>query len=298
MSSDSLQPDRPAPGEIELRAFLTRARCAGPPPIREPASPCPTERRWNAALDGANSMSRAMIVACHPSLSFAFEGVPEMKPPRNRPGWRSSRQGRLPSRIEGRSIRSTSSLQFDCMQWFEVDPGTWAMCERPLRLRCRFGTAWRSHVPDLLVARDTGLECIDLAYEGNAGLPENEARWRAVGTALAAIGIGYRILTERHIRRQPLRGNIATVFRARHVRVPREAAEAAAALVGAVPGLPVDELTAQSGLDANQVWSLVRQGLLAVDLETAPLGSATRISLRLRPDQRFGMGAMACRFGL
>ena len=152
-------------------------------------------------------------------------------------------------------------------------------------------------MPDLLVARETSLECIDLAYEGSAGLPENEVRWQAIGTALAAIGIGYRILTERHIRRQPLRGNVATVFRARHVRVTREAAEAAAALVGAVPALSLRELMAQSGLDANHVWSLVRQGLLAVDLEAAPLGPATRISLRLRSGQSFGMGAMACRFG-
>lgn len=194
-------------------------------------------------------------------------------------------------------MRSTSSLQFDCMQWLEIDPGTRAMCERPLRLRCRFGEAWRSHVPDLLVARETGLECIDLAYEGNAGLPENEARWRTIGTALTAIGIGYRVLTDRHIRRQPLRGNVATVFRARHVRVIQKAAEAAAALVGAVPALSVHELMAQSGLDANQVWSLVRHGLLAVDLEAAPLGRATRVWLRLDPGQRFGMGAMACRFG-
>lgn len=297
MSSDSLQPDRPAPGEVELHAFLTQALGAGPPPIREPAPPHSTERRWAAALGGADSVAPSMIMACHPSLSFAFKGVPEMKPLHNRPSWHSSRQGRMPSRIEGRSMRSTSSLQFDCMQWLEIDPGTRAMCERPLRLQCRSGEAWRSHVPDLLVARETGLECIDLAYESNAGLPENEARWRAVGTALGTLGIGYRILTERHIRRQPLRGNIATVFRARHVRVPREAAEAAAALIGAVPGLPAHELTAQSGLDASQVWSLVRQGLLAVDLESSPLGPATRVSLRLSPGQRFGMGAMACRFG-
>ncbi len=282
---------------MELREFLTRARCAGPLPIREPALLHPTERRWNAALDEADSASSAMIVACHPSLSFAFEGVPEMKPLRNRPAWHSSRQGRLPSRIEGRSMRSTSSLQFDCMQWLEIDPGTRAMCERPLRLRCRFGETWRSHVPDLLVARETGLECFDLAYEGNAGLPENEVRWRTIGTALTAIGIGYRVLTDRHIRRQPLRGNVATVFRARHVRVTQKAAEAAAALVGAVPALSVHELMAQSGLDANQVWSLVRHGLLAVDLEAAPLGRATRVWLRLDPGQRFGMGAMACRFG-
>ena len=238
-----------------------------------------------------------MIVACHSSLAFAFKGVPEMKPLHNRPGWHSYRQGRLPSRIEGRSMRSTSSLQFDCMQWLEIDPGTWAMCERPLRLRCRFGKAWRSHVPDLLIAGKAGLECIDLAYEGNAGLPENEVRWRAIGTALAAIGIGYRVLTERHIRRQPPWGNVTTVFRARHVRVPEKAAEAAAALVGAMPALPVHELMAQSGLDANQVWSRVRQGLLAVDLEAAPLGPGTRASLRLDPGQRLGMGAMACRFG-
>lgn len=203
----------------------------------------------------------------------------------------------MPSRIEGRSIRSTSSLQFDCMQWLEVDPGTWAMCERPLRLRCRFGEAWRSHVPDLLIGREAGLECIDLAYECNAGLPETEVRWQVIGTALTAIGIGYRVLTERHIRRQPLRGNVATVFRARHARVTRKAAEAAAALVGAVPALSAHELMEQSGLDANQVWFLVRQGLLAVDLEAAPLGPATRVSLRLDPGQRFGMGAMACRFG-
>jgi len=238
-----------------------------------------------------------MIMSCHPSLLFAFKGVPEMKPLHNRPGWHSSRQGRLPSRIEGRSMRSTSSLQFDCMQWLEIDPGTWAMCERPLRLRCRFGEAWRSHMPDLLIACDAGLECIDLAYEGSAGLPENEVRWRVIGTALATIGIGYRVLTERHIRRQPLRGNVATVFRARHARVTQEATKAAAAMVGAMPALPVHELMAQIGLDANQVWSLVRQGLLAVDLEAAPLGPATRVSLRLNPGQRFGMGAMACHFG-
>ena len=297
MPSDCPRSGRPAPDEIELRAFLAQALCAGPPPIREVASPHVIERRWDAAPGKADCASPAMIVACHPSLSFVFEGVPEMKQLRNRPGRHSSRQGRLPSRIEGRSMRSTSSLQFDCMQWLEIDPGTWAMCERPLRLRCRVGEVWRSHVPDLLIAGTAGLECIDLAYEGNAGLPENEVRWRAVGTALVAVGIGYRILTERHIRRQPLRGNVATVFRARHVRVPREAAEAVVALVGAVPGLPVHELTAQSGLDANQVWSLVRQGVLAIDLEAAPLGPATRVSLRLSPGQRFGMGAVACRFG-
>lgn len=171
------------------------------------------------------------------------------------------------------------------------------MCERPLRLRYRFGEVWRSHVPDLMVARETGLECLDLAYEGNAGLPENEIRWRAIGTALAAVGIGYRVLTERHIRRQPLRGNVATVFRARHVRVPQEAAEAVIALVGAVPELSAHELMAQSGLDANQVWFLVPQGLLAVDLEAALLGLATPVSLRLDPGQRLGMEAMACRFG-
>ena len=296
MFSVRLLSDRPAPSEVELRAFLAQARCAGPPPIREPAPSHPTERCWAAAPSRADGASPAMVVAYHPSLSFAFEGVPEMRPLRNRPGWHSSRQGRLPSRIEGRSMRSTSSLQFDCMRWLEIDPGTWAMCERPLRLRCRVGEAWRSHVPDLLIAGKAGLECIDLAYEGNAGLRENEVRWRAVGAALAAIGIGYRVLTERHIRRQPLRGNVATVFRARHVRVPQEAAEAAA-LVGAMPGLSVHELMAQSGLDANQVWSLVRQGLLAVDLEAAPLGPATRVSLRLSPGQRFGMGAVACRFG-
>jgi len=47
-------------------------------------------------------------------------------------------------------------------------------------------------------------------------------------------------------------------------------------------------------IDMRHQW-IVR--VLAVNLEAAPLGPATRVSLRLDPGQRFGMGAMACRFG-
>lgn len=70
-------------------------------------------------------------------------------------------------------MRSTSSLQFDCMQWLEIDPRTWAMCERPLRLRCRFGEAWRSHVPDLLIACEAGVTLrltVRLSFERNQAL--------------------------------------------------------------------------------------------------------------------------------
>jgi hypothetical protein len=81
------------------------------------------------------------------------------------------------------------------------------------------------YTPDALVERDGHLEFLEFKYEVDAAT--RERKWRAIGGTLSAGGHAFRVITERHLRREPHHGNVREVFRHRHSRPDRSLAELA-----------------------------------------------------------------------
>ena len=271
--------------EQEIRLLLAPFVTNGAPPRRAPAQPTPCERSWlpagGAVPGGFDRVVHRRFEAAH--LMPDAEDT-EYKRYRGSGGW--GRRKRFNSLVAGDTMLAHSSLEYDYLRDGELDGTNLWFLEQPLKISYRVGARTRLYTPDALVVRASHVECVEVKFEHQAGKPEAECKWQAVADCLLGMGIGFRVITERHVRRQPRFSNVKEVFVHRHARVGAACVAAVSShLAGAGPTTAGD-LARRFDLRLGQVWALARGASITVDLDGGPLGDATRVGARallLRP---------------
>lgn len=208
--------------DADLANVLRELVVGGPPARHEPPEPPPPSHRvWQPSDSGISGVPVARIVRRHPEmLGDRFMNLPTMHIKKKTRSMFRGRPGRLHSRKMGRTMYTRTDLTFDFLSDCEADPKVRFACEEPVRLRY-WSDGWRTHIPDAYVRSWTDSEeLIEITWEAEASLPENEDLWRRIGSSVAQLGITYRVLTERNIRRQPRFGNIETLFADRLAPLP------------------------------------------------------------------------------
>ena len=270
----------------ELEDFLRHLINGGLPPKRPVRQLDPVARTW---LPGACCAAARPpeIRRRRRELDFLFPGIKDLVSPTRKSGSGWGRKKRLSSLLQGAAMDAASSLEFDVLRDLELDPENSWFIEQPLKLVYDDAGRSRTCMPDVLVVRPEYVECLDVKYESQACLPEREATWKALGAAFQALGMGYSVITERHVRRQPRFRNVTDVFRRRHVPVGRERELAALAWLRAHGVATMEDFERGTGLSSNEVLALARRRSIAMDLDTAVLcaGTAVRVHTRagLRP---------------
>lgn len=222
------------------------------------------ERVWRPAPSGAGNAAR--VVLRHPSLA-RVPGIPEV--PSMRVG-RSSRsidrgtQAWFPSMKTGRSLRAASRREREHMLHCELAADVAYFHEQPVWIEYRDGARLVRHKPDLLVVRRGAVELVEARPEASAGMAENEARWEVIGSAIAAMGVTYRVVSESDTLAEPRWTNMNAVWRDRHAEPPD--AEVVASILGALRGRPpatVAELVQNFPMVSRKgVHAMVRRGML------------------------------------
>jgi hypothetical protein len=108
----------------------------------------------------------------------------------------------------------------------------------------------------MLVRPGGHIDLIEVKYEADAAIAENEDRWSYIGEAANAAGLGFQVITERHM--QAADTAVIDVFRNRHAKLP-EVTQLRFILmdIGRRP-TPASEIESRFGLSAGQVKALIR----------------------------------------
>lgn len=113
---------------------------------------------------------------------------------------------KVPSVLLGRIVQCESALEADLASILDACPGVVWFAEQPAVIRFKFDGASTSHVPDFAVATVAGCEFVEVKFEKDANDDAMERTMRLTAL-LRPYGVGYRLVTERHIRTQPMLGN-------------------------------------------------------------------------------------------
>ena len=271
--------------EEDLRLLLAPLVKYGAPPRRAPSQPAPCERSW---LPGEGVVPGDFDRVVHRRHEAAHL-MPDAKDTdykryRGSGGW--GRRKRFSSVVACDTMLAHSSLEYDYLRDCELDGSNRWFLEQPFKIKYRAGAGTRFYTPDALVVRTGHVECVEVKFEHQAGKREAEAKWHAVAECLLGMGIGFRVLTERHVRRQPRFANVKEVFVHRHARV--DAARVALISAHLTNGGPTTagDLVRRFDVQPGQVWALARRASITLDLDAGPLGDATLVAARaplLRP---------------
>jgi TnsA endonuclease N terminal len=125
----------------------------------------------------------------------------------------------------------------------------------------------RRYVPDFLVVFADGRELlIEVKPKKKLADPIIAAKLGAVAKRFEEQGRPFRVLTEEHIRRQPLFGNLQRVHSNCKPATEHASRQELLMIFGELPAKPFGPLAGQLGGDAR-VFRLLRSGVLRVDLE-------------------------------
>lgn len=252
--------------------FLALVRSGTPAPL-PPPTPTPVDRIWMPRNPGTGLVDDGRFAARHPAFTFGGIKCSERTIGRSPRSSFRGRQGRFHSRKMKRTLWARSDLEFDMFLLCELDTTVEAFIEQPVRVRYSLDGRTRWHTPDLFMLHGGIGEFVAVAAEADAALPDKERRWPAIGATVAASGFGYRVLTERHIRRQPRFTTLRALFADRHASLPDEATrrQLDAALPRDAPTMVSGILARLPHLTVKQIHALIVRGYLATDLD-APLG--------------------------
>jgi hypothetical protein len=153
--------------------------------------------------------------------------------------------------------------------------------EQPIRIRFVDEDGHvRLYRPDCLVVGSRWV-FEEVKLEAEASTEANEARWNLIGNAMLSLGFCFRVVTERHIRREPRWTNINLVWRNRLAPIPPTGTRTGIASMLRERGqISIDEIIERfPELQYKHVLMLVRRGFLAVDLDAAPLSGSTAAHL-------------------
>lgn len=285
-------PASPRTDEASLRAYFRGLARAAPPPPLGRRRPEPKERAWPLPVVPPDAPD-ARIVSCHPAFAARFPEAPVRPIGRSSRSALRGRQTRFPSLKSCRHMRLRSRLEYRHAMLCELDGDVAWFCEEPVVIRYRLGDRLATHRVDAYVQTKLSCDFVELKYEDDAASAENEARWPWIARAVNALGLGYRVLTERHVI-DSLRAETAlAVFERRMTRLPE--LTRIRAIVDAVTergSVSAGDLVAAFAdcLDLNTVFALARHGHLAVDLDAAA-GPGMGVRRGAGPFRRIGLAA-------
>jgi hypothetical protein len=116
--------------------------------------------------------------------------------------------GMFPSLITKRSQPFHSFLELDALCLIDLTLWIVAIHAQPRSFEYRLDGERHKYTPDLIALLADGREfALEVKYYDDACSPKNRARWPAIKAALAHEGLGLKILTDRHIRKEPRYSN-------------------------------------------------------------------------------------------
>lgn len=181
-------------------------------------------------------------------------------------GW----QAKLPSRKLGRTVRARSLLEQRALERCEVDGDVTRYCEQPITITYldREGRT-RKHTPDLYYETDAIRSFVEVKWESDARLPQNEARWPAIAAAINGMGFLYEVQTERHILRRPVADNVAELLRFRRAEpAPLAVRDAVVGVLRHKPASLTDIIALVPGAKKPCLYRAIVDGWLCIDLNT------------------------------
>lgn len=258
----------------KLEHLVRDLAAAGPLPPYRPPQPPIAIRRWAPSNSPGQKLGK--IVAARRELGIRqIRELPAPKVSRNgQEGWR----GRTHS-FKGGLLPWKGRLVDAAIREFDVDPDVSRVVMRPLTLRYRSGNGWRDYSPHLLAVRAGMPWLITCTWEQTASNQVREQDWCDFGVAAADLGLGFEVLTERYLEREPRQSNVEDIWRARFARPPSDelADRAATAVAGGT--YTITTLGEALNVARRVVLTLLLYGPLRVDLDV-DLASAP-IALRV-----------------
>lgn len=116
----------------------------------------------------------------------------------------------------GRVVQCESALEHEMALLLDVSPTVHAYAEQPVCIHFQTDDAWRSHIPDFAVLVDRRITFVEIKFEKDIDA-EVCHRTSLMQERLEALGTGYCLMTERHLRQGDQVQNAQRVLRrARH----------------------------------------------------------------------------------
>ncbi len=247
------------------------------PSIRRAPPPGPKLERYWPAAELWRDKQAWCVVECSSEIQRVFPGVDLAPLAARSRSIKRGRQGRMRSWKAGSIVRLSSGLELDHAWDCELDSGVSQFFVQPLRMQYVFQGKPRAYRPDALVVTADGLEIREVKHEEDASLPENTKRWPIIAELLNAAGISFRVVTDQTIRAPTRKGNVE------YIRARRRCGVAPEHIVGALSdrtrhsvGQSISQvLSSTNGLSVHELCAAIRWGLLAVDLDLAPINDLT-----------------------
>jgi len=268
----------------ELREFLasqllrisTEMRRKPPVERRGP------ERTWTPAEAGHEPCKVQWV---RPEIATLFPDAAVREPGRSPRSQSRGWQTRYFSQKAGRVIRGASHLEGQHVVDTDFDREVACVCEQPMSLKLPDGRTVR---PDAFVwMRQGPHEIREVKLEREAVLAEE--RWDAIGTAVAAMGYTYRVVTDRRMGHPDRTANVELFMAHRHAEVPNDATLDAMWRTLGSGGMAAGEfLAAHPGTSRKQLFALLRLTFIALDDLDVPFGDDSPIQRFRRDIRRVG----------
>lgn len=258
--------------ELDAETFFARAFRMQPPAPVEPSRPVPVRRSW-APDPGTPIQASNALRLRHPALDWALTEVPERNLPRSPRGSSRGFQNRVPT-LKGipRTMRCASNVEADALLACEYAPEVLRFVEQPFVLRYPHAGKRRWYRPDVLLQSSASLIVWEVKYELQAAAEEE--RWEAIGRTLVELGLGFEVVTERHVTTSQEAETIAALHRDRHAVRPSDdvLGEISKYLTGRPVASVADLVAGWPTLEPRHVHALVRRHFLRAVRLDVPLG--------------------------
>ncbi len=174
-----------------------------------------------------------------------------------------------------------SQLEFDCLRLLEVDNAVEFYAVQPEVTEYEVDGRTRRYYPDIRVEyRDRRTEFIEVKFQATASLPKYQVLFEAVQAVYAARGYGFRVMTEKDIRQEPLLSNAKVVLKARDITPSSQLQMLVARTFNVHRCHTLGELEEVLGFGPSrrrELLAMANLGLFDLDLRAAPLSGNTRI---------------------
>lgn len=118
-------------------------------------------------------------------------------------------RGYFPSRKTGRMVAWESQLERDALYLFEFSPGVLTFREQPERVQFATEEGSFLYIPDFeLQLRDGTIRHVEIKPAAKLAKHDIARRFKAIASHYDRVGRAFQILTEEHIRREPLLDNL------------------------------------------------------------------------------------------
>lgn len=150
--------------------------------------------------------------------------------------------------------------------------------EQPFVLEYHHEGKKHCYTPDVLVAWGTLREVVEIKEDGEADLPENQARFALIHGLLTEHGYHFRIWKKSEICAEPRLTNVGLILRYRLVAVPVTEQERIRRAFSASSEVLLRALLEIPGITMQSVLRLVLEGALHIDW-WEPLSRDSRVSI-------------------